>query len=74
MILAEISTYLRDQSDRYGGIKDFLSAAGDLDRAASEFMKAQDIASLAVLNGAVAHAWRHYATARKEVGKGPVAR
>jgi len=73
MKLAELSTWLRDQSGRYGGIKEFLAAAGQLDKAASAFMKKQDIDSLAALNSATACAWRLYSTAKKEHEKGPVA-
>ena len=58
MILADIAQHLRDTSSRYGGIKDHLQAAGELDRATSEFFKRQDTESLAALNGAVARCER----------------
>lgn len=58
MNLAAISTQLRDTSDRYGGIPDYLAAADALDRACSDFFKAQDLESLNALNGAVARCQR----------------
>ena len=54
MVLAEMATKLREVSERYGGIPDYLSAAGEIDRTASEFFKNQDMDSLRALNGAVA--------------------
>lgn len=70
MRFAALAQHLRDTSDRFGGIAHYLKAAGDLDRACSDFLKEQDLESLAVLNGAVARADRY----RKEVAvqKGPV--
>lgn len=56
MVLAEMATKLREVSERYGGIPDYLSAAGEIDRTASEFFKNQDMDSLRALNGAVARA------------------
>ena len=41
MVLAEMATKLREVSERYGGIPDYLSAAGEIDRTASEFFKNQ---------------------------------
>lgn len=58
MNLAAISKELRETSSRYGGIKHYLTAAGDLDRAISAFFKVQDLESMRALNGAVAHAER----------------
>jgi hypothetical protein len=71
MRLAALSQALRETSDRFGGISHYLEAAGDLDRACSEFFKDQDFESLARLTGAVARADRF----RKEVAvaKGPKA-
>ena len=69
MRLAALSRHLRDTSDRFGGIGHYLKAAGDLDRACSEFFKAQDLETLARLTGAVARANRY----EKEIAvlKGP---
>ena len=58
MNLAQIATSLRDTSDRYDGIPEYLYAAGELDRAASAFFVNQDIESLAALNSAVARVTR----------------
>lgn len=58
MRLAELSTKLRDNSARYGGIGEYLKAADALDRACSEFFKEQSLESLQVLNGAAASAHR----------------
>lgn len=71
MRFAELATSLRDTSDRFGGIKHYLAAAGQLDRACSRFFLDQDLESLVALNGAVARA----ESCRREVGvsKGPVA-
>lgn len=74
MKFSEISTYLREQSSRYGGIKDFLAAADALDKALSSFFTNQTVDSLKTLNGAHAHAWRCYSQARKDVDRGPVAK
>jgi len=57
--LADLAQSLRDTSDRFGGIGHFLEAAGALDRAASSFLRNQDIESLRELNGAVAKAERY---------------
>lgn len=59
MNLASLAQSLRDTSDRFGGIGHFLDAAGALDRAASSFLRNQDIESLRELNGAVAKAERY---------------
>lgn len=59
MSLADLAQSLRDTSDRFGGIGHFLEAAGALDRAASSFLRNQDIESLRELNGAVAKAERY---------------
>lgn len=64
MKFAEISTALRDASDRYGGIKHYLAAAGALDKALSAFFTEQTVDSLRDLNGAMANAERY----RKEIG------
>lgn len=58
MNLASLAQSLRDTSDRFGGIGRFLEAAGALDRAASSFLRNQDLESLRELNGAVARAER----------------
>lgn len=58
MTFAEISHTLRDASDRYGGIKRYLSAAGELDRTICAFFKEQTVDSLRDLNGALAAAER----------------
>ena len=63
MRLADIAQALRDTSERFGGIRHYLEAAGQLDRACSDFFKDQDLESLRVLNGAVANAERF----RKEI-------
>jgi len=49
---------LRDVSARYGGIENYLAAAGDLDRAISAFFKEQDLDTLRELNGAVARCYK----------------
>jgi hypothetical protein len=59
MNLASLAQALRDTSDRFGGIGHFLEAAGALDRAASSFLRNQDLESLRELNGAVALAERY---------------
>lgn len=59
MNLASLAQSLRDTSDRFGGIGHFLEAAGALDRAASSFLRNQDLESLHELNGAVARAERY---------------
>lgn len=66
MNLVSLAQSLRDTSDRFGGIGHFLEAAGALDRAASSFLRNQDLESLRELNGAVARAERY----RKGVGVG----
>lgn len=66
MSLASLAQSLRDTSDRFGGIGHFLEAAGVLDRAASSFLRNQDLESLRELNGAVARAERY----RKGVATG----
>lgn len=53
MKLNELAATLRDTSERYGGIKHYLEAAGALDRAISAFFKQQDLESMQALNGAV---------------------
>jgi len=73
MNLAQLAKDLRDTSDKYGGIKELLTSADNLDRATSKFFHEQDFASLEVLNGAVANAWRHKAWSGSE-HKGPVAK
>lgn len=59
MNLASLAQSLRDTSDRFGGIGHFLEAAGALDRAASSFLRSQDLESLRELNGAAARAERY---------------
>jgi hypothetical protein len=66
MNLADLAQSLRDTSDRFGGIGHFLEAAGGIDRAASDFLRNQDLESLRELNCAVARAERY----RKGVGVG----
>lgn len=59
MNLASLAQSLRDTSDRFGGIGHYLEAAGALDRAASSFLRNQDIESLQALVSAVARAERY---------------
>lgn len=59
MSLASLAQSLRDTSDRFGGIGHFLEAAGAVERAASRFLRNQDLESLRELNGAVARAERY---------------
>lgn len=71
MRLASLAQGLRDTSERFGGIKHYLEAAGQIDRAASAFSRNQDLESLVALNGAVARANRY--KMEIEVENGPVA-
>ena len=68
MTLAALATLLRDRSDRFGGIPHYLEAAGAIDRAASAFLRNQDLDSLKALNGAVARAERYRKEADVEKG------
>lgn len=54
MTFAKITQALRDTSERFGGIKDFLSAADALDRTLSEFFKEHTLDALRERNGALA--------------------
>ena len=70
MKLRDISAKLRDTSERYGGIKHYLEAAGNLDRAIGAYHNAQNEDTLRVLVGAHAHASKALAqiTPIKEAG------
>lgn len=68
MKFAAISTELRDQSARYGGIKHYLVAADALDKACSRFFKEQDLDALRELNGCAALAERYRKAFRSERG------
>jgi len=54
MNIAQITNSLRDTSERYGGLPEYLFAAGELERAAGAFFRQQSLESLAELNSAVA--------------------
>lgn len=56
MRLAALAQSLRDRSERFGVIHQYLSAAGDLDRAHNAFTQDADLDTLRVLNAAVARA------------------
>lgn len=72
MNLAQLSKELRDTSEKYGGIKELLASADQLDRTISKFFNDQNFESLLALNGAVANAWRCKSWSGAE-RKGPVA-
>lgn len=74
MKLIEVSEHLRRTSNQYGGIKHFLKAAGDLDRAHNAFANEPTIEALTTLNGAVAFASRMHKQAVGDAENGPVAK
>lgn len=56
MRLAALAQALRDRSERFGIIHQYLAAAGDLDRSLNAFVEQMDMDTLRVLNAAVARA------------------
>ncbi|MBE0561802.1 MAG: hypothetical protein IH622_13450 [Ochrobactrum anthropi] len=56
--LSDLSQRLRTTSERFGGMSEWLRAAGALDKAISRFFTEQTVDAMRELNGAVAHALR----------------
>lgn len=65
MKLDAICKDLRETSAKFGGIKHYLAAADELDRAIAAHFKEQDTETLARLNGAYASADRFWMQSKR---------
>lgn len=63
--------YLRNQSSAYGGIKHYLEAAGNLEKATLAFTREQTVENLAEVVGAHARVCRFKMQAEGRADRGP---